>query len=182
MALEETIPSPARRASTPEFDTADLVWEQVEEAAVRAYRAGGAGMAFCHWQRGLAVARARFAPSDPRLGTSLVNYAFALRRRDEVFLARRHFALAAEVFADDWRWVGQMHPAGAPAKRYDRAALCSIARLVQDLHRRSRELEARDEVPVGRLERWHDERPARGSHLRKLMGASLLLVSRPDSA
>lgn len=182
MALNEPVASPVRKTEAPVFETVDLVWEQVQEAAVRAYRAGGAEAASSHWQRGLTIARTRFAPADPRLGTSLINYAFALRRREETFVARRHFAQAMDVFAEDWRWIGGMRPGGADEQRYDRAALWAISQLAQDLHLRAQALEARDEVPIGRLERWREERPSRGSDLRKLIGASFLLVSRPESA
>ena len=181
MALEKPAAPLASAAPKAAFGTVDLVWEQVEEAAVRAYRAGGAEAAFIHWRRGLSIARSRFDQADPRLGTSLTNYAFALRRRDETFLSRRHFMQAREVFAEDWRWIGRMQPPGPGEQGYDRAALWSIGRLVQDLHRRVRAIDAHDEIPVGRLERWRQERPGRGSDLRKLIAASFLLVSLPET-
>lgn len=179
MAVLES-PGGARPCSPePAFGAADLVWEQVEEAAVRAYRAGGANAAFLHWERGLAVARARFDRADPRLGTSLANYAFALARRDEAFLSRRHFMLAREVFDAGWRWLGRMRPAGLRDRAYDPAALETFGRLVWELHRQAQAIELRGEPPIGRLERWREDRPAGGSDLRRLMAASLLLVSRP---
>ena len=181
MAVLECAVRPASRAPEPNFGTADLVWEQVGEAAVCAYRAGGAEAALLHWRRALTIARDRFDASDPRLGTSLTNYAFGLCRRGDDVPARQHFSQAGCVFADSWRWIGRMRPPGAPDQAYDLAALSTFGRLARDLSRRARAIEARDELPTGGLERWRSERPLRGSDLRKLIGASFLLVSLPET-
>ncbi|HEX6141883.1 MAG TPA: hypothetical protein VFZ01_04140 [Geminicoccaceae bacterium] len=182
MALAQLPIQVLPRLPVPQFDAADLAWEQASETAVRAYRAGGVEGALLRWQRGLTIGRERFEPGDPRLATSLTNCAFALRRQGEAFQSRRHFALAEEVFAQSWRWIGRMSPAGAPGERYDEAALESFAQLVGSLRSAARAIEARDELPIGRLEQWRVERSVRGSDVRKLLGASLLLISRPARA
>lgn len=182
MALAQPSIQVQQRAPAPQFDAADLAWEQVSETAVRAYRAGGVEGALLRWQRGLAIAREHFEPGDPRLATSLTNHAFALRGQGEAFQSRRHFALAEEAFAQSWRWIALMRPAGGSESRYEEAALESFARLVASLRSAATAIEARDELPLGLLERWRVERSVRGSDVRKLLGASLLLVSHPAPA
>jgi hypothetical protein len=160
------------------FAAADLVWEQVEEAAVRAYRAGGADAAQLHWRRGLAVARQHFVACDPRIGTSLVNYGFALRRRGEAYMATRHFTQAEEIFGRGERWLDRMVDEQAPDGMFDDAARESFAKLIARARTTSRAIRIDDEIPVGSLEQWRRERPAQPSDVRKLLASALLFVSR----
>lgn len=177
MALLQPAAVAASQPGHPPFAAADFVWEQVEEAAVRAYRAGGAEAALLHWRRGLAVARQHFPQCDPRLGTALVNYGFALRRRGEQYAAMRHFSLAEEVFGRGDRWLDLVatDPAGTP---FDDIARASFAKLIARARTTSRAIRIDDEIPVGSLEQWRRERPARPCDARKLLGSALLFVSR----
>lgn len=180
MAAIETDDARVRHVR-PMFGTADLVWEQVQETAVRAYRKRVFDNALVQWQRGLAIAGSKFERFDPRRGTSLVNVAFALRRRGDIAPAQRHFLEAEEVFKEDWRWVGQMRPPGGSDEAYSPTELWCFRKLAHDLHQSAQRIRALDDLPVGRLERWWSERPASRSDLRKLLGASLLLVSGSDA-
>ena len=163
------------------FGSADFAWEQSQEAALRAFRAGGTETAVLHWRRGLAIARQQFDPSDPRLAVSFTNCAFVQARRGDRFLALRDFQEAEEGFESSWRWVLKMRPQDDPEEVYDEATSARFRMLLKCTAQNSRDIWRTGELPVGLFERWRSDRPGRGCDLRKLLGAVLLIASRaPD--
>ena len=161
------------------FGAADLVWEQGQETALRGYRAGDVRLAARHWRRALAVAQEHFAPDDPRLAASLTNYGLLLRRQGQHFQAGRHFRDALDVWDRAWRWISLMTPPGQPDVCYDDATQAEFRALVELGRAATLMIEARGELPRGRLERWLAECPKRGGDLRKLLAAVFLIASQP---
>lgn len=170
---------PPQIAAAATFTATDFAWEQVQESALRAFRAGGAGVAAKHWRRGLTIAGAHFAASDPRLATSLTNAALVARRAGELHPAAVQFAEALAVWERSSRWVRLMAPLGHPDACYDEGTLALFETLVAQGRAATAAIERHGPMPVGGLERWRRERPQRGSDLRKLLGAVFLIASRP---
>lgn len=70
------------------WTAADADWERLQVAAAEAFAAHDLVGAAASWAAALRVARAHFAADDPRLATSLANYATALRDKGEPVPAR----------------------------------------------------------------------------------------------
>jgi hypothetical protein len=67
---------------------ADADWERLQVAAAEAFAAGDLTSAAATWAAALRMARASFEADDPRLATSLANYATALDQKGEPVPAR----------------------------------------------------------------------------------------------
>ena len=65
------------------WTTADADWERLQVEAAEAVAANDLDGAASSWSAALRTARANFEADDPRLATSLANYATALRQRSE---------------------------------------------------------------------------------------------------
>jgi hypothetical protein len=70
------------------WTSADADWEGLQAAAAGAFAANDLAGAAASWGAALRIARADFAADDPRLATSLANYANALRQKGEPVPAR----------------------------------------------------------------------------------------------
>lgn len=177
--VSDVAPSgPRLVAGAATFSATDYAWEQVQESAVRAFRAGGSAVATKHWQRGLTIARAHFDSADPRLATSLTNIGLVLRRRGDLYGSAVHFEEALAVWDRSLRWVRLMAPLEHPEECYAEEAIRSFEALIAQGRAATAALERYDLLPCWGLERWHRERPRRGSDLRKLLGAVFLIASR----
>ena len=67
---------------------ADADWERLQVTAAEAFAAGDLISAGATWAAALRTARASFEADDPRLATSLANYATALHQRGDLVPAR----------------------------------------------------------------------------------------------
>lgn len=177
MTVLERPASPARQPSATTFGAADLVWEQVAEAAIRAFRSGDCDAAVAHWERGLTIARRHFARDDPRLATSLVNCAFALRRREQHHTAMRYFEEADRVFERGKTWVGSMLSDQHGGTRFPPRATASFQKLLVKASMTAQQIRIEDRPPSGCLEQWSRERPAERGDIRRLLAGALLFVS-----
>ena len=75
-------------AADPVWTDADADWERLQVGAAEAFAAHDLAAAAQSWAGALRTARASFAADDPRLATSLANYATALRQKGEPVSAR----------------------------------------------------------------------------------------------
>lgn len=164
-------------ASAP-FNATDFAWEQVQESGLRAFGAGGPGVAAKQWQRGLTIARGHFGPDDPRLATSLTNVGLVLRQRGESHQASRHFKDAQVVWDRAVRWVRLMVPPGRVDAGYDAAAIARFEELIAQGKAATLAIESLGALPPWGLDGWLSVRPRRGSDLRKLLSAIFLIASR----
>jgi hypothetical protein len=176
------------------WSEADLAWEttaeQTAEAVAREDHTKAKGSA----GEALQLARANFAPNDPRLGTSLANYGMCLslsgRSEDSMFLFRE----GLDVWRQSLGWIAHME-----APRMARSSLFHMrmearhrstyrARWQERWREIAAEATARNEalivspgVPVAAaaeaFARWRRERPAMLNDTRKLMAAAFLLLA-----
>jgi len=75
-------------AADPAWTDADADWERLQVGAAEAFAAHDLAAAAQSWAAALRTARASFGADDPRLATSLANYATALRQKGEPVPAR----------------------------------------------------------------------------------------------
>ena len=171
---------------------ADIDWEDAAAALCGELARGQDTRAKAHAGRCLFLAREAFAGDDPRLATSLANYARCLAGENDPAgdslwrEARRRWPLARS-------WIASMS-----APRVARSSLFHMR--MEQRHRATYEerwrikwhelaqdakarLDAADparpvdrEAAAGALERWRRERPAMLNDTRKLMAAVLLLL------
>jgi hypothetical protein len=88
------------------WTAADADWERLQVTAAEALAADDLAGAADRWAAALRTARANFEADDPRLATSLANWAFALRLRGEP-VAERLFADALEVWHAAPAWLAR---------------------------------------------------------------------------
>jgi hypothetical protein len=167
----------------------DLAWERNLEQASIAFLAGDAVMPPLLWARGLEIAERRFAIGDPRLACSLTNRAFALRREGERFESNKTFKEARAAWSETWRWIRLMTPGrttpGRPAAGaeslpvYDHATQQVLFALAAKGLAATDAIEGYDRLPERGVRLWLDLKPKAFSDLRRLLGAVLLIVSRP---
>lgn len=171
------------------WSNAELIWEQVQEAAAAALRQGDVGDAAELWAGALELAREQFTAADPRLATSLANCAFGRRAMDDEAAAAALLAEAQAVWARAGHWLEALRP--------QRRARSSTFHLRLEAkhpggyvqHSRLRYLELAEQgrtavhaLAAGapgdpsRFERWQREKPAGFDDGRKLLGAVLLLA------
>jgi hypothetical protein len=173
---------------------ADLAWEQTCERALAAVATGDVAGAKEEAGRALQLARESFEAIDPRLGTSLANFALCLALLGDAGGTSRLLGEAREVWAGTGPWIARMD-----APRVARSSLFHMrmelrhrdtyrARWQQRWAEIAAESKARLDVlnqPVAvseksaseALARWHRERPAMLNDTRKLMAAAFLLLA-----
>jgi hypothetical protein len=186
----------ARELLAAGWTEADLDWEKVSERSIEALAAGDIPRAKEAAGGALQLARGNFPPIDPRLGTSLANYAVGLRLAGEGSGVPLLLREALDVWRGAGPWIARM---GAP--RIARSSLFHMR--MEARHRetyrarwqiRWREIadEAKlrlqvlnegqgvsKETAAEALARWRRERPAMLNDTRKLMAAAFLLLAPP---
>ena len=190
----ETIASPVHDPGLLEragWTNAEVIWEQIQEAAAECGRRNDDSEASELWRGALELAREHLPPGDLRVATSVANLAVAERRAGDVSAAQRSIEEALALWDAGARWVESLepttfarsstfhlrlrikHPGGydlLPRERFRTLAMEGRAALAA---RRDGLPEASD-----RLERWRRERPDGFSDWRRLLGAVLLIA--PD--
>ncbi len=158
---------------TPE----DLRWEGLQRAGSAEQRA-----------EALRLARASFSASDPRLATSLINWAAALPRDDAACPALLQEAVAIwrgsgpwlQSLKPEWRARSSTYHLRMETKYpggYDRFSEGKYAKLAAE-GLAAAEAHAKGEAWPDQRARWEKERPAGFNDLRKLLGAVLLTAGR----
>ncbi len=175
---------------------ADLGWESAVERTVEGVAQKDYVGAQAAAGQALQIARAGLEPIDPRLGTSLANYALCMRLADHSSGVAPLLSEALDVWRRADPWIARM-----AAPRTARSSLFHMRMEVRnrEIYRerwqlRWREIagEARtrlelliasdgvlDANPADALSRWRRERPAMLNDTRKLMAAAFLLLAPP---
>lgn len=172
------------------WTNAEVIWEQIQEAAAECERAGEYGEASELWRGALELAHEHLRPGDLRLAASVGNVAVAERRTGTAAAAGRLFDEALALWDGGGRWLESLEP--DPRARsstfhlrleikhrsgYDRfprerfRALAAEGRAVLAA-RRDRQPDTSD-----RLRQWRMERPQGFNDRRKLLGAVRLIGS-----
>ena len=188
-----TIATPVRDPRLLEragWTNADVIWEQIQEAAAESERTGDYAEASELWRGALDLAREHLRPDDLRVAASVASAAVGERRIGDAVAADRMFEEALALWDAGEGWVESLqpvtlarsstfhlrlqtrHPGGYdrfPRERY--RALAGEGRAVLAARR--------DGLPdaFDRLDRWRRERPRGFSDWRKLLGAVLLVAS-----
>ncbi len=169
----------------------ELAWERLQERGLAHAAAGEAGQAAACWAEALRLARAQFAPNDPRLAASLGNHAVALRRAGDGVPARGLLEEALLVWDSAEPWVAALeperrarsstfhlrlqskHPGG-----YDHFSKARYAALVEEGRAVTRALAAGggSDAAEARLARWRKEKPEGFTDARKLIAAARLIA------
>ena len=173
------------------WTNAELIWEQIQEAAAECARTNDDSDASELWRGALELAREHLPPGDLRVATSVANLAVAERRAGDAPAARRMIGEALALWDAGDRWVESLEP-GTFARSstfhlrlqarhpggYDRLPRERLRALATE--GRSILAARRDGLPdaTDRLERWRRERPDGFDDRRKLLGAVLLIA--PD--
>ena len=189
----ETIATPIADPAALEragWTNAEVIWEQIQEAAAECERAGDPEEAAELWQGGCDLAREHLRPGDLRLATSVANLGVAERRAGDAAGAKRRLEEALALWDGGEAWVASLAPVararsstfhlrleakhpGAydrfPRERY--RSLAEEGRTVLVARRDGRPDES------DRLERWRRERPPGFDDRRRLLGAVLLLAA-----
>ena len=180
-------PSALERAG---WTNAEVIWEQIQEAAAERERAYDHSEASELWRGALDLAREHLTPGDLRVATSVANLGVAERRAGDAAAAKRMLEEALALWDAGERWVESLEPVararsstfhlrlqakhrGAydrfPRERY--RILAGEGRAVLAARRSGQ----RDEFD--RLERWRRERPEGFNDWRRLLGAVLLVAA-----
>lgn len=172
------------------WSNAELIWEQIQEAAAECDQAGEREEAAALWRGGLEVAREHLGPDDPRLATSLANHALAIRRAGGEAGALFDEALAVWDAAQGW--IAKLRPevrarsstfhlrlARKHRGAYERFSRKRYAELAAE--GRAALLACRDGAGSDeRLARWRREGQRGGfTDARKLMAAAWLIAPGP---
>ena len=180
-------PSALERAG---WTNAEVIWEQIQEAAAGCERSGEPREAAELWQGALDLAREHLPLGDLRLATSVANLAVAERWAGHLAAAEGMFDEALSLWDSGGEWVNALRPVararsstfhlrleskhpGAydrfPRERYRMLAREGRAVLVS----------RRDGRPddSDRLGRWRRERPPGFNDWRRLLGAVLLVAA-----
>jgi hypothetical protein len=176
------------------WSEADLAFEAAVERCVEALAANDPLLAMEEAGKALQIARAEFAPPDPRLGTALANYGVCLAAAGQGDGVALLYGEALELWRAADPWIARME-----APRMARSSMFHMR--MEALHRetyrtrwreRWRDIaaEARarlealhagkaigDEAASQALARWRRERPAMLNDTRKLMAAAFLLLA-----
>ena len=191
----ETVAIPAhdpRLLERAGWTNAELIWEQIQEAAARSERSGDHAGAAELWRGALELAREHLSPGDLREAASLACVAVAERRFGDAGTAKRMFDAALALWDAGERWVESLkptrsarsstfhlrlqakHPGGydrLPRERFRTLAMEGRAVIA------ARRAGIADESD--RLEGWRRERPDGFDDWRKVLGAVLLIASDP---
>lgn len=192
--LPEVIATPVHDTGLLEragWTNAEVIWEQIQEAAAECARANDDSEASELWRGALELAREHLPSGDLRVATSVANLAVAERRAGDVPAAQRTIEEALALWDAGDGWVESLEP-GTFARSstfhlrlqtrhpggYDRLPRERFRVLA--LEGRSILAARRDGLPdvTDRLERWRRERPDGFDDWRKLLGAVLLIA--PD--
>ena len=172
------------------WTNAELIWEQIQEAAAECEREGGYAEAAELWRGALEVAREHLAPGDLRMATSVANVGIAARRAGDPEDATRSIARALALWDAGGPWLDSLKPVTLARSstfhlrlqaRHQGAYERFARRRYRALAEEGRALLAarRDLLPdsADRLERWRRERPPGFDDWRRLLGTVLLIAS-----
>ena len=189
----ETVATPVhdlRALERAGWTNADVIWEQIQEAAAASERAGDVAEASELWHGAVELAREHFPPDDLRVAASVANVAIAARRTGDAATADRMLdeALALWDAGDDW--VESLNASTfarsstfhlrLEAKHrggYDRLPRERCRALAEEGRTILASRRAALPDDSDRLERWRRERPDGFDDWRKLLGAVLLIAS-----
>ena len=189
----ETIAIPIHDSSLLEragWTNAEVIWEQIQEAAAECERTDDYAGASELWRGALDLAREHLPRGDLRVAASVANLAVAERRAGDAATAMRMFDEALALWDTGGRWIDSLEPAALarsstfhlrlqakhpggydrfPRERY--RVLAMEGRVILAARR--------DRLPdeSDRLDRWRRERPDGFNDWRKLLGAVLLIAS-----
>ena len=189
----ETITTPVhdpRLLERAGWTNAEVIWEQIQEAAAECERADDYAEASELWRGALDLAREHLPSGDLRMAASVANIAVAERRTGDPATAKRNLDEALALWDAGELWVESLkpvavarsstfhlrlqakHPGGYdrfPRERYRTLAMEGRAVLAA----------RRDGLPdkSDRLDRWRRERPNGFNDWRKLLGAVLLIAA-----
>ena len=174
------------------WTNAEVIWEQIQEAAAECERTGDHAEAAELWRGALDLAREHLPSDDLRVAASVASVAVAARRYGDVVTAKRMFDEALALWDAGDRWVESLKPTRLarssmfhlrlqtkhpgsydrlPRERFRSLAMAGRAVIAA---RRAELSDASD-----RLDRWRRERPDGFDDGRKLLGAVLLIASDP---
>ena len=189
----ETIVTPVHDPAALEragWTNAEVIWEQIQEAAAECERSGEPAEAADLWRGALDLAREHLAPGDLRLATSVANLAVAERRAGNPVAAARGYEEALALWDAGGEWVESLEPVARARSSTFHLRLESRHPGAYDRFPRerfrvlAREGKAvlvarRDARPDGfdRLARWQRERPPGFNDWRRLLGAVLLVAA-----
>lgn len=166
------------------WSNAELIWEQIQEAAAQAWLLGDEDEASALWQGALEVADEHFAPQDTRRVTSRVNAAAGFQSGDGNSGAPPD---AAREWLESEAWVSDLKPfvrarsstfhlrlrAKHPGA-YDRTDKELYRNLFQQGLNQLRGTHDKSRFRQ-RVARWHEQKPSGFNDYRKLLAAVLLL-------
>ena len=172
------------------WTNAEVIWEQIQEAAAERERAGDPKEAEELWRGAFDVGREHFHSSDLRLATSVANLGVGARRAGDAEVAARRLDEALRRWDEGEEWLEALvpeararsstfhlrleskHPGGYD--RFPRERFRTLAREGRAVlaARRDGRPDASD-----RLARWRRERPAGFNDWRRLLGAVLLVAA-----
>ena len=189
----ETITTPVhdlRRLEQSGWTNAEVIWEQIQEAAAECERENDYSEASQLWRGALELAREHLRSGDLRMAASVGNLAIAERRTGDAATARRMLDEALARWDAGGPWLESLKP--DPRARSSTFHLRLEARHPGGYDRFPRErfralakegrailAARRDRLPdtSDRLQRWRMERPDGFNDRRKLLGAVLLIAS-----
>ena len=189
----ETIATPVhdpRLLERAGWTNAEVIWEQIQEAAAECERVDDYAEASELWRGGLELAREHLPPGDLRVAASVANVAVAERRTGDGATAKRMLDEALALWDAGEPWVESLKPAAVArsstfhlrlqAKHpggYDRFPRERFRTLAME--GRAVLAARRDGLPdeSDRLDRWRKERPDGFNDWRRLLGAVLLIAS-----
>ena len=191
--VSETVSTPIHDPGALEragWTNAELIWEQIQEAAAECERTGDPAEAAELWQGACDLAREHLRPGDLRVATSVANLGVAARRAGDADAARRRLDEALALWDGGADWVESLAPVARARSSTFHLRLESKHPGAYDrfprerfriLAREGREVlvARRDDRSDGsdRLERWRRERPAGFNDWRRLLGAVLLVAA-----
>lgn len=171
------------------WSNAELIWEQIQEAAAEAHAACDPEDAGALWLGALEVAREHFEHNDPRLATSLLNCAMDKRRAGDHVAAQTLLDEAKRVWSKSGAWVDTLRSERHARSSTFHLRLQAKHRGAYDRFSKERfaalQSEAQDVIQAcengiggesDRLARWRRERPAGLTDMRKMLAAVLLLA------
>ena len=189
----ETIATPIPDPSALEragWTNAEVIWEQIQEAASERERAGDRAEASELWRGALELAREHLPPGDLRLATSVANVGVAERWAGDAEAAARGFEEALSLWDAGAEWVESLAPAARARSStfhlrleskhpgaYDRFPRGRYRMLAEE--GRAVLVARRDGRPddSDRLARWRRERSPGFNDWRRLLGAVLLVAA-----
>ena len=191
--VSETVSTPIHVPDALEragWTNAEVIWEQIQEAAAERERAGDPGEAVELWRGAFEVAREHLQPGDLRLATSVANVGVAARRAGDPADAVRRLDEALRIWDEGDAWIEALVPIARARSstfhlRLESKHPGAYDRFPRERYRALAEegravlADRRDGRPdaCDRLERWRLERPAGFNDWRRLLGAVLLVAA-----